>query len=80
MKGKSYSNKRFNILLIFPCDVIQTSLDLTSLLQEKLDLASHDLLLHASELADPETSNLQYVINNDVITLCMWGNLSKNPR
>ena len=50
------------------------------LLQEKLDLASHDVLLHASEEADPETSNLQFVTNNDVITLCMWGNLSKNPR
>ena len=59
---------------------LQTSFELTTLLQEKLDLASHDLLLHASELADQETSNLQHVVNNDVITLCMWGNLSKNPR
>ncbi len=60
--------------------MFQTIHELQALLQEKLDCASHDLLLKASALADAETSNLQKVISNIVITLCMWGNLSKNPR
>ncbi len=58
----------------------QTLHDLQVLLQEKIDLGSHDLLLKATEYADAETMNLQRVINTNFITLCMWGNLSKNPR
>ena len=50
------------------------------MLKEKLDLATHDLLLKATSLMDSETMNLQRVISDDVITLCVWGNLSKNPR
>ena len=60
--------------------LIQTLFGLQKLLQEKLDLASQDVLRQASALQDPETMNLQKVYNNDMITLCMWGNLSKNPR
>lgn len=58
----------------------QTMVALQTLLKEKLDLASHHLLLQSSAKADAETMNLQQVISNELITLCMWGNLSKNPR
>ena len=58
----------------------QTMVKLQKLLKDKLDLASHDLLLQSSAKADAETMNLQQVIANDEISLCMWGNLSKNPR
>ena len=54
--------------------------ELRILLKEKLDLASHDLLLQATDLMDSETLNLQQVVGNYDITLCVWGNLSKNPR
>lgn len=57
-----------------------TKCELQELLQGKLDLASHDMLLKATKLADPETMNLQKVVSDSVITLCCWGNLSKNPR
>ena len=59
---------------------MQTQCELQELLQGKLDLASHDMLLKATTLADPETMNLQQVVSDKVITLCCWGNLSKNPR
>ena len=58
----------------------QTLWELQELLNDKLDLASHQLLLLATDLADPETTNLQTVTGDGIITLCMWGNLSKNPR
>ncbi|XP_013385748.1 protein CASC1 [Lingula anatina] len=51
-----------------------------TLLKEKLDRASHELLLRASELANPDTSNLEACYGDDMCTLCVWGNLSKNPR
>ena len=58
----------------------QTTQELEVLLREKLELASHDLLMKAKAEADSETMNLQRLISNEVITLAMWGNLSKNPR
>ncbi|ELU16422.1 hypothetical protein CAPTEDRAFT_227810 [Capitella teleta] len=58
----------------------ETIKELQSLLAEKLDLSSHILLLSSTDLADPETGNLQTVKTDGVITLSMWGNLSKNPR
>ncbi|KAK2146360.1 hypothetical protein LSH36_614g02029 [Paralvinella palmiformis] len=58
----------------------QTLRDLQELLQEKLDLASHDVFLKATELQNSETLNLQEIVTKGDITLCVWGNLSKNPR
>ena len=60
--------------------LFQTIGELRGLLKEKLDLATHDLLLKATDLMDSETMNLQRVITDNIITLCVWGNLSKNPR
>ncbi|CAH1786904.1 unnamed protein product, partial [Owenia fusiformis] len=58
----------------------KTIQDLDKLLQMKMDRSSHELLLQATELSNSETSNLQSTIGNEIATLCMWGNLSKNPR
>ncbi|XP_070199022.1 dynein axonemal intermediate chain 7 homolog isoform X1 [Littorina saxatilis] len=58
----------------------ETMGELQHLIQLKLDAASLHVLCDASKLQDPETSNLQYTLKNDYITLCVWGNLSKNPR
>ena len=58
----------------------QTVLELQLLLKEKLNLAAHDMFLKTTDLADAETGNLQHTVGNDVITLCTWGNLSKNTR
>lgn len=57
-----------------------TIMELQNLLEDKLDLASHYLSLKATDLRNPETMNLQKTFKTDDITLCMWGNLSKNPR
>ncbi|XP_025088707.1 axonemal 84 kDa protein-like isoform X3 [Pomacea canaliculata] len=54
--------------------------EIQHLVQVKLDAASLKILCDASSLQDPETSNLQYTIRNADIVLCVWGNLSKNPR
>lgn len=59
---------------------VQTIGELQHLIQLKLDSATLQVLCDASKLQDPETSNLQYTLSNDNISLCMWGNLSKNPR
>jgi Cancer susceptibility candidate 1 N-terminus len=50
------------------------------LLQEKLDLGTLNVMAKASTLANPETGNLEYLAGNSSISLCLWGNLSKNPR
>ena len=55
-------------------------LDLQLLLKDKLNLAAHDMFLKATDLADAESGNLQHTIHNDVVTLCTWGNISKNTR
>lgn len=54
--------------------------ELQHLIQTKLDAASLQVLCDASKLQDQETSNLQYTLKNDTISLCTWGNISKNPR
>ncbi|CAF4166320.1 unnamed protein product [Rotaria socialis] len=42
--------------------------------------AVHATMLKASDLQDLETNNLQYTAENDNTTVCIWGNLSHNPR
>ena len=59
---------------------VQTIGELQHLIQLKMDSATLQVLCDASKLQDPETSNLQYTLSNDNISLCVWGNLSHNPR
>ena len=59
---------------------LQTIEELQELLKAKFDVASQNMLLNASKYADSETMNLQKVVGDAATTLCMWGNLSKNPR
>ncbi|KAL3842016.1 hypothetical protein ACJMK2_020088 [Sinanodonta woodiana] len=54
--------------------------DLQWLIRDKLDAATIKLLQEATDRRDPETLNLQYIVKNDNVCLCLWGNLSKNPR
>jgi len=71
------------LLLILYClhDINVKTLDeLADLLREKLDLGCLSVMSQASLLANQETNNLEYVKGNDNIVLCLWGNLSKNPR
>ncbi|KAL5006456.1 hypothetical protein ScPMuIL_015262 [Solemya velum] len=54
--------------------------DLHHLIETKLDAATQNLLCQATSRANPETFNLQFFVKNSDIALCVWGNLSKNPR
>ena len=54
--------------------------DLQKLMQVKLDAATVLVLQRATELCDNETFNLHYHNENPDVCLCVWGNLSKNPR
>ncbi|CAI2729422.1 unnamed protein product [Schistosoma spindalis] len=47
---------------------------------EKLDRSIIDLLTKAIYYKDHETLNLQKIWYNHWIVICIWGNLSKNPR
>ena len=58
----------------------QTIGELQHVIQKKLDSASLQVLCDASKLQDMETNNLQYTLQNNTISLNVWGNLSKNPR
>ena len=49
-------------------------------MQVKLDAATVLVLQRATELCDNETFNLHYLNQNPDVCLCIWGNLSKNPR
>lgn len=49
-------------------------------MNDKLDAASHDVTLHATQLMNSETLNLQVNYGNEDVKLYVWGNLSKNPR
>ncbi|KAF6774617.1 hypothetical protein AHF37_05997 [Paragonimus kellicotti] len=53
---------------------------LRQLVHEKLDRATVETLSRAVHYADHETSNLQRTWRNDWIAICIWANLSKNPR
>jgi len=59
---------------------VKTLDELATLLREKLDLGCLNVMSQASLLANQETNNLEYVKGNDSIMVCLWGNLSKNPR
>jgi hypothetical protein len=61
-------------------DLFQTQNELQDLMHEKFLRAEHELLLDAADKADTQTMNLQTVLGSDVVALCAWGNISKNPR
>ncbi|VDO04940.1 unnamed protein product [Rodentolepis nana] len=54
--------------------------ELRELVQEKVNGACVETLTKASHFADPVTGNLQKYWHNDWLSLCIWANLSKNPR
>lgn len=58
----------------------ETISEIEKLMGSKLDHATLQILCGATSLANPETNNLQHVVSNDFISLCVWGNLTKNPR
>ncbi|CAH8851865.1 unnamed protein product [Trichobilharzia szidati] len=57
-----------------------TQHELRQQVHSKLDRATVETLSRAVHYADRETSNLQKIWYNNWIVMCIWGNLSKNPR
>ncbi|XP_072000913.1 dynein axonemal intermediate chain 7 isoform X2 [Engystomops pustulosus] len=53
---------------------------LQELLHRKFNEATEHLLKSAAALSDIDTGNMQKVIRNNTVTLCIWANLNKNPR
>ncbi|KAK9525539.1 hypothetical protein VZT92_016234 [Zoarces viviparus] len=53
---------------------------LVELIHSKHLLATEEILKGASADVDMETGNMQTVVKDDNITLCLWANLKKNPR
>ncbi|XP_053320410.1 dynein axonemal intermediate chain 7 [Spea bombifrons] len=59
---------------------LQTVLELQELLQQKFNDATQHLLKDAAALADVDSGNMQKVIGNEDVSVCVWANLNKNPR
>ncbi|XP_039891524.1 dynein intermediate chain CFAP94, axonemal isoform X1 [Simochromis diagramma] len=55
-------------------------MNLQELIHSKHHLATEEILKSASENVSTETGNMQTVIKDDNITLCLWANLNKIPR
>ncbi|XP_034019519.1 protein CASC1 isoform X2 [Thalassophryne amazonica] len=53
---------------------------LHELIHSKLLLASEEILKDASVNTDIETGNMQTVIRDENMALCLWANIKKNPR
>lgn len=58
----------------------QSVLNLQELISYKLDEATMNLLQNASGDVDPDTQNLQFTSASEHVTVCVWGNIAKNPR
>ncbi|KAL9955781.1 hypothetical protein ACROYT_G037160 [Oculina patagonica] len=58
----------------------QSVLKLQELISYKLDEATMNLLQNASDDVDPDTQNLQFTSASENVTVCVWGNIAKNPR
>ncbi|XP_030639455.1 dynein axonemal intermediate chain 7, partial [Chanos chanos] len=58
----------------------ETLLSLQNLIHSKHNQATEELLKWAKAHSDTETGNMQMVIQDENITLCLWANLKKNPR
>ncbi|XP_049330959.1 dynein axonemal intermediate chain 7 isoform X2 [Astyanax mexicanus] len=57
-----------------------TLLSLQNLIHNKYLLATEEILNRAKACVDNETGNMQTVVQDDNITLCLWANLNKKPR
>ncbi|GCB73163.1 hypothetical protein scyTo_0006651 [Scyliorhinus torazame] len=57
----------------------QTIWDLQELLSNINDKVTDILLQKAIDLVDIETGNMQEVVTDENITLCLWANFNKNP-
>uniref|UniRef100_A0A3B4XXM8 Dynein axonemal intermediate chain 7 n=1 Tax=Seriola lalandi dorsalis TaxID=1841481 RepID=A0A3B4XXM8_SERLL len=55
-------------------------INLQELIHSKHHRTSEEILKRASESIDTETGNMQTVVKDDNITLCLWANLKKDPR
>ncbi|KAM9845823.1 dynein axonemal intermediate chain 7 [Aulostomus maculatus] len=58
----------------------EVHLNLQDLIHSKLLLSTEHMLKDASANMDIETGNMQTVVKDDNVTLCLWANLKKNPR
>nr|A6H8T2.2 RecName: Full=Dynein axonemal intermediate chain 7 [Danio rerio] len=58
----------------------ETLLSLQNLIHYKLNQATEELLKFANYNSDIDTGNMQTVVKDSNITLCLWANLNKNPR
>ncbi|KAM7378036.1 hypothetical protein PAMA_013097 [Pampus argenteus] len=54
--------------------------NLQELIHSKHLHATEEILKRASANIDTETGNMQTVVRDDNVTLCLWANLKKNPR
>ncbi|XP_062851617.1 dynein axonemal intermediate chain 7 isoform X2 [Trichomycterus rosablanca] len=57
-----------------------TLLSLHHLIHDKIHLATEEILKWTKSCTDIETGNMQTVVQDDNVTLCLWANLNKNPR
>ncbi|XP_075066859.1 dynein axonemal intermediate chain 7 isoform X2 [Mixophyes fleayi] len=57
----------------------QTVRQLQTLLKQKFNEATDHLLKNAAALSDIDTGNMQKIIKDKNVTLCIWANLNKNP-
>ncbi|KAI4873702.1 hypothetical protein NFI96_023391 [Prochilodus magdalenae] len=57
-----------------------TLLSLQGLIHAKHQQATEEILKCAKACSDIETGNMQTVVQDDNVTLCVWANLNKNPR
>ncbi|XP_059182374.1 dynein axonemal intermediate chain 7 [Centropristis striata] len=55
-------------------------IQLQELIHSKHLLTTEEILKKASANIDTETGNMQTVVKDDNLTLCLWANLKKNPR
>ncbi|KAL6116985.1 dnai7 [Pungitius sinensis] len=58
----------------------ESLLELLELIHSKHLLTTEEILKEASANIDTETGNMQTVVQDENITLCLWANLKKNPR
>ncbi|XP_020494390.2 dynein axonemal intermediate chain 7 [Labrus bergylta] len=58
----------------------ESLISLQELIHSKHNLTTEEILKEASANIDTETGNMQTVVKNENITLCLWVNLNKNPR
>uniref|UniRef100_A0A3B3ZKT2 Dynein axonemal intermediate chain 7 n=1 Tax=Periophthalmus magnuspinnatus TaxID=409849 RepID=A0A3B3ZKT2_9GOBI len=54
--------------------------NLQELIHLKHNLATEEILKEATANIDTQTGNMQTVVKDEHVTLCLWANLKKNPR